>query len=76
MNDKICISFKNREDMSAFMNLYRGTIWSHYENYTGTVKTNRHLFMHDDWVELERAKVVNFSRLRQDVDMYRGTIML
>lgn len=76
MNDSICISFANPNDMIAFMKLYRGTIWSHYSNYTGTVKTDRHLFRHDDWVVLERSKVVNFSRLRQDVDMHRGTIML
>lgn len=76
MNDVIRISFANRDDMAAFMQLYRGTIWSHYDNYNGVVSTDRHLFMHDDWVVLERSKVVNFSRLRQDVDMYRGKIML
>ncbi len=76
MNNSICISFANPNDMAAFMKLYRGTLWSHYENYTGVVKTDRHLFMHDDWVVLERDKVVNFSRLRQDVDIYRGKIML
>lgn len=76
MNDSICISFANPNDMAAFIRLYRGTTWSHYDNYKGVVRTDRHLFMHDDWVVLERSKVVNFSRLRQDVDMHKGTIML
>lgn len=80
MDNRVTILFTSQEDRAKFKNLYRGKgeyfVWS-YENYNGSLVEDRYLGCNTKFLlHLEREKVKDFRRLKQDVENFKGTILL
>lgn len=80
MNNRVTILFYSQDDRAKFKSLYRGTgeyFVRSYENYNGSLIEDRYLGCNTQFLlHLERDKVKDFRRLKQDVERFKGKILL
>lgn len=76
ISNRLTIKFPDRESRNKFRRVYSGDIWSYHPNYNGSLTDDETLFGSAIYLYLERNHVKDFTRLRQDVELYNGEIMI
>ncbi len=75
-NNDLVIEFPNKEARDSFRRVYSGTFWSHHPNYCGTFVDDMILGSWTPLLHMERDKIMNFLRLRQDLSFFEGRIRI
>ena len=75
-NNDLVIEFPNKEARDSFRRVYSGNIWSHHPNYSGTFVDDMILGSWTPLLHMERDKIMNFLRLRQDLSFFEGRIRI
>jgi hypothetical protein len=75
-NNRLTIKFPDRETRNKFRRVYSGNSWSHHPNYDGSFTDDETLFGGTIYLYMERNRVKDLTRLRQDVELYKGEIMI